>query len=48
MMAEEVALIESNESPHSINTHELNWRVGVRTPAIMGVGSDNLNKETAS
>ena len=47
-IADDVALIESRLSPHSINTHELNWRVGVRTPAIIGVGNDILNNETAS
>ena len=40
--------MESRLSPHSINTQELNWRVGVRTPDIIGVGNDNLNKEQAS
>ena len=46
-IALEAALIESNESSHSINTQEENWRVGVRTPAIIGVGSDNLKVEIA-
>ena len=35
-----VALIESRESPDSIRTQELNCRVGVLTPAMIGVGSD--------
>ena len=46
-MALEVALIESKLSPHSMSTHELNWREGVRTPAIIGVGKEILNVETA-
>lgn len=31
-----------------ISTQELNWRVGVRTPLIIGVGSEILKVETAS
>ncbi|MNP34037.1 hypothetical protein D3C76_1273060 [compost metagenome] len=47
-MALEVALMESRLSPHSISTQELNWRVGVRTPDMIGVGREILNVETAS
>ena len=43
-----VALMESRLSSHSINTQLENWRVGVRTPLIIGVGNDTLNVETAS
>ena len=43
-----VALIESRLSSHSISTQLENWRVGVRTPLMMGVGSEILNRETAS
>ena len=43
-----VALIESRLSSHSMSTHELNWRVGVRTPLMMGVGSETLKVDTAS
>ena len=35
-------------SPHSISTQELNWRVGVRTPDMIGVGSEILKVEIAS
>ena len=35
-----VALMESKESPDSISTQDENCRVGVRTPAITGVGSE--------
>ncbi len=47
-MAEVVALMESKLSSHSISTHELNCLEGVRTPAIIGVGKEILNKDTAS
>jgi hypothetical protein len=36
----DVALIESSESLVSSTTHEENCLVGVRTPAIIGVGND--------
>ena len=32
--------MESRESPDSISTHDENCLVGVRTPAIIGVGSE--------
>ena len=47
-MDEVVALMLSRLSSHSINTQLENWRVGVRTPLIIGVGSEILNCETAS
>ena len=47
-MALVVALMESRLSPHSISTQEENWRVGVRTPDIIGVGREILNRLTAS
>ena len=46
-MALAVALMESKLSPHSMSTHELNWREGVRTPDMMGVGKEILKVETA-
>ena len=36
----DVALIESYESLVSSTTHDENCRVGVRTPAIIGVGNE--------
>ena len=47
-MALVVALTLSRSSSHSISTQELNWRIGVRTPAMMGVGSEILKRDTAS
>jgi hypothetical protein len=47
-MDEVVALMLSRLSSHSINTQLENWRVGVRTPLIIGVGKEILNWETAS
>lgn len=43
-----VALMESRLSPHSINTQKLNCRVGVRTPAMIGVGREILKVDTDS
>ena len=40
IMVEAVAPILSKLSSHSIRTQNENWRVGVRTPAIIGVGSE--------
>ena len=39
----EVALIESRLSPDSIRTQELNCRVGVLRPAMIGVGKEIKN-----
>ena len=47
-IAADVALILSKESPHSINTHELNCLILVLTPAMTGVGSDISNLLTES
>ena len=47
-IAEAVALMLSKLSSHSINTQDENWRDGVRTPDIIGVGNEILNSEIAS
>ena len=47
-IAPDAALIESKSSSVSIKTHEENWRVGVLTPAIIGVGREILKFEAAS
>ena len=44
----EALLIDFSESPASITTHELNCRVGVRQPAIIGVGNEICRVDTAS
>ena len=43
-----VALILSKLSPVSISTQLLNWRCGVRTPAITGVGREISKRLIAS
>ena len=43
-----VALMLSRLSSHSISTQLENWRVGVRTPLIIGVGNEILKVDTAS
>ena len=48
LIAPEDALIESRSSAVSIKTQEENCLVGVRTPAIIGVGNEILKEEVAS